>query len=87
MEFVAKNYLLGMDLGTTNIKAIIMDEKGNVAASASAANHLIFPGTNMVEQMPVNGGKMLSQFFARLPPKQVLRSFPESVESLSVPRP
>lgn len=37
-----KNYLLGMDLGTTNIKAIIMDEKGNVAASASAANHLIF---------------------------------------------
>ena len=50
MEFVAKNYLLGMDLGTTNIKAIIMDEKGNVAASASAANHLIFPGTNMVEQ-------------------------------------
>lgn len=50
MRSIAENYLLGMDLGTTNIKAIIMDEHGNVAASASAANHLIFPGTNMVEQ-------------------------------------
>lgn len=50
MNTIAQNYLLGMDLGTTNIKAIIMDEHGNVAASASAANHLIFPGTNMVEQ-------------------------------------
>lgn len=50
MNTIAENYLLGMDLGTTNIKAIIMDEHGNVAASASAANHLVFPGTNMVEQ-------------------------------------
>ncbi len=48
----AQNYLLGMDLGTTNIKAIILDENGNVCASASQANHLIFPGTNMVEQDP-----------------------------------
>lgn len=50
MKTVSENYLLGMDLGTTNIKAIIMDENGYVAASSSAANHLIFPGTNMVEQ-------------------------------------
>ena len=48
----AKNYLLGIDLGTTNVKAIILDENGAVCASASQANHLIFPGTNMVEQDP-----------------------------------
>lgn len=48
----AKNYLLGIDLGTTNVKAIILDENGNVCSCASQANHLIFPGTNMVEQDP-----------------------------------
>lgn len=47
-----KNYLLGMDLGTTNIKAIIMDEEGNVAASAQEANALEFPGPDMTEQDP-----------------------------------
>ncbi len=47
---IAKNYLLGMDLGTTNMKAIILDEDGNVAAQASRPNYLIFPGPNCVEQ-------------------------------------
>ena len=32
---MAENYLLGMDMGTTNIKANIMDTKGNVIATAS----------------------------------------------------
>ncbi len=45
-----KDYLLGIDLGTTNVKAIIMDSDGHVAASASEANHLIFPGPGQVEQ-------------------------------------
>lgn len=44
------SYLLGMDLGTTNIKAIILREDGTVVASASRANKLIFPGPNQVEQ-------------------------------------
>ena len=48
----AENYLLGIDLGTTNVKAIILDENGNVCSTASEANHLIFPGANMVEQDP-----------------------------------
>ena len=52
MEMIAKDYLLGIDLGTTNVKAIIMDSDGVVAASASEANHLIFPGQAMVEQRP-----------------------------------
>ncbi len=47
---VAENYLIGMDLGTTNVKAILMDEHGNIIASSSRENHLIFPGPNMVEQ-------------------------------------
>lgn len=45
-----QNYLLGIDLGTTNIKAIISDENGTIIASASKANRLIFPGKHMVEQ-------------------------------------
>lgn len=45
-----ENYLLGIDLGTTNVKAIIMDEHGTVVSSASRANSLIFPGSGMVEQ-------------------------------------
>ena len=47
---IAENYLLGMDLGTTNVKAIIMDEKGNVIATASRANSLIVPSPNTAEQ-------------------------------------
>lgn len=45
-----QNYLIGMDLGTTNIKAILMGEDGTVIASASRENHLIFPGVSCVEQ-------------------------------------
>lgn len=47
---LAENYLIGMDLGTTNVKANLMDDHGNVIASSSRENHLQFPGPNMVEQ-------------------------------------
>ena len=47
---MAENYLIGMDLGTTNVKANLMDDHGNLIATASRENHLIFPGPNMVEQ-------------------------------------
>ncbi len=47
-----QNYLLGIDLGTTNVKAIIIDENGTVVATASRTNSLILPGPNMVEQDP-----------------------------------
>ena len=43
-------YLLGMDMGTTNIKANIMDVQGNVIATASRPSHLITPGANQIEQ-------------------------------------
>lgn len=46
----SKRYLLGIDLGTTNIKGIIMDENGCIITSASKAHTLIMPGPHMVEQ-------------------------------------
>lgn len=46
----SENYLIGIDLGTTNIKGIILADNGTVVASASRENKLLFPGPNMVEQ-------------------------------------
>lgn len=45
-----ENYLLGMDCGTTNIKAVILGEDGNVVAEASKPNRFLSPGPNMQEQ-------------------------------------
>jgi len=45
-----ENYLLGMDCGTTNIKAIILGEDGSVAAEASRPSRFLSPGPNMQEQ-------------------------------------
>ena len=45
-----KNYLLGIDLGTTNIKGIIIDDEGRVLASASRPCATYTPGPLMVEQ-------------------------------------
>ena len=44
------DYLLGIDLGTTNIKAVIYNTQGVALASASATYALHFPGPNIVEQ-------------------------------------
>lgn len=46
----ADNYVLGMDCGTTNIKAVILGDDGTVAASESRASTFILPGKNMQEQ-------------------------------------
>lgn len=45
-----ENYLIGMDCGTTNIKAIILSENGNVVAEASRPSKFLSPGPNMQEQ-------------------------------------
>jgi xylulokinase len=44
------NYLLGMDMGTTNIKAVIIGEDGALAAEASRPSTVMIPGQNMNEQ-------------------------------------
>ncbi len=48
----SEHYLLGIDLGTTNVKAILMDEHGCTVAAASRANDRLYPGPGMVEQDP-----------------------------------
>ena len=45
-------YLLGMDIGTTNQKALLATIAGEIVASASRANHLIHSGPNTAEQDP-----------------------------------
>lgn len=45
-----ENYLLGMDCGTTNIKAVILGEDGTLAAEASRPSKFLNPGINMQEQ-------------------------------------
>lgn len=47
---LVENYLLGMDCGTTNIKAIILGEDGTVVAEASRPSRFMTPGPNMQEQ-------------------------------------
>ena len=43
-------YLLGMDCGTTNIKAVILSSEGEVVAEASRPSQFIKPGPGMQEQ-------------------------------------
>lgn len=43
-------YVLGMDCGTTNIKAVILGENGNKIAEASRPNQFISNGPGMQEQ-------------------------------------
>ena len=43
-------YVLGMDCGTTNIKAVILSESGEIAAEASRPSKPIYPEPGMHEQ-------------------------------------
>lgn len=47
---VLDNYVLGMDCGTTNIKAIILGQDGKKVAEASRPSKFLTPGPNMQEQ-------------------------------------
>ncbi|MBP3900445.1 MAG: carbohydrate kinase [Blautia sp.] len=88
MSNYAENYLIGMDLGTTNIKAILMDESGNVLARASRENHLIFPGKSMVEQSPAewwgNASEIFREITGAVDPEVIRRVRGISVSSQTV---
>lgn len=43
----ADNYLLGMDCGTTNMKAIILSEDGDVVAEAGRSSKFLVSGPDM----------------------------------------
>lgn len=45
-------YLIGLDIGTTAVKAMIVDIHGNVVVKSSKAYNLIFPHAGWVEQDP-----------------------------------
>jgi xylulokinase len=45
-------YTLGLDIGTTGTKALLVSEKGEVAASANAEYSLLTPRPNWAEQDP-----------------------------------
>ena len=50
MSDKVENYLIGMDCGTTNIKAVVLGEDGVIVAEASRLSKFICPGPNMQEQ-------------------------------------
>lgn len=61
-----ENYLLGMDCGTTNIKAVILGDDGNVIAEASRPSRFLSPGPNMQEQDARDWWKNASEIFRSL---------------------
>lgn len=64
-----ENYLIGMDCGTTNIKAIILSENGNVVAEASRPSKFLSPGPNMQEQDANEWWNNTKQIFQELSTK------------------
>lgn len=61
-----ENYLLGMDCGTTNIKAVILGEDGNVIAEACRPSRFISPGPDMQEQDANDWWRNASEIFRSL---------------------
>ena len=61
-----KRYVLGMDCGTTNIKAVILSDDGEIAAEASRPSRPISPGTGMHEQDANDWWKDASDIFKDL---------------------
>jgi sugar (pentulose or hexulose) kinase len=50
-------YLLGVDIGTSGVKALLIDESGAVVASASESYPLYTPRPLWAEQNPTTGGR------------------------------
>lgn len=46
------NYLLGLDIGTTSTRAIVVDEDGKLVASSTKDYPLITPKPGWAEQNP-----------------------------------
>ena len=60
MYGIAENYVIGMDCGTTNIKAILLSDDGTVVAEESRRN---IGAVELWNRIPKNGGQMQSVFF------------------------
>ena len=60
------DYLLGMDIGTTNMKAILMRTDGQIAASAFRKQKLINPAPGYFEQDAHEWWKSAVEIFQEL---------------------
>lgn len=49
---MSKEYVIGLDIGTTSVKAVIFDRSGKVAAESEQLNKSFYPQPNHVEQDP-----------------------------------
>lgn len=61
-----ENYLLGMDCGTTNLKAILLGEDGTIVAEASRRSRFISPGPNMQEQSALEWWENTKEIFREI---------------------
>ncbi len=62
-------FYLGVDLGTSSIKLVVMDEKGNIQATAGAEYGLSFPKPGWSEQSPADWVKGMKESFKKLSEK------------------
>ena len=65
----ADNYLIGMDCGTTNLKAIILGDDGTIVAEASRRSRFISPGPGMQEQDPLEWWQHTKEIFREITDK------------------
>lgn len=61
-----RDYVVGMDCGTTNIKAIIMDDRGNLIAQGSLPNHFLPSGADRQEQNALDWWENAKKIFQKL---------------------
>ncbi len=66
-------YYLGVDLGTSSIKLVVMDEKGAIQATAGAEYGLSFPKPGWSEQEPADWVKGMKESFKKLSEKVDLK--------------
>lgn len=72
-------YVLGMDCGTTNIKAVVLSDSGEIIAEASRPSTPIYPGLGMHEQDANKWWKDASDIFKDL----VIQAGPERIKGLA----
>ena len=82
------DYVLGMDCGTTNIKAVVLRSDGKVAAEASRPSRFLNPGQHMQEQDAEEWWRSAAEIFhslaLELGPEAVARIRGISVSSHTV---
>ena len=60
------NYFMGIDLGTSSTKTLIMDENGKTAGIGNASYGIQIPGHSMRNRIRWNGGRLLKSPFKKL---------------------